>query len=597
MLKTNGLLNKLYQSHKRQIIAVTIALSTILGSSGCESNNKEDQKEVYLVDLTDKYEEEAVLYDSTDKTPITIETADKNKLLALVMNEKTIKDKFYNTIVINENGKMFSGIMNGKYLEDKAIDKVKVDGNVLDKTAKVFASGGLCLSDDYNNIEENSNNCDYVIPEDAYIATTADYKVFPNNKYHWKEAVYVDNNKLYSGYLASDYTYISSGNKKAELIGTKYKVDSTALQLRVDATTDSDILLTLPNGSDVVELPFCNRKMVDNKEWSYVAVYYQGDIMRGYVCSIDYSSSTPVHYLVNEDEYNANQLDSGNNEKLNNNATYNQNRYGKYKIIDVSEYNHDIEFSKVKSSSIDAVLIRMFDSYFMDYSNNTLESEDEMCVKYARECEENNIPYGFYIYSRATTQEMAKKEALKVLQLASKYKFKPTFPIYWDVEPQENEPLYDENNNKVNSVEFIAKNPKKVLDNFNAFADVLINNGYEAGIYSNDETLCRLDPEGINLLDYSVWNSKYYYTDTRCDFTNNNYVQKLDYKGNVAIYQFSETGKIDGIDGFVDCNYGKYDYSLKISQEGKNMYLSEEEVAKITSKTLDNKSASLQKNK
>lgn len=678
------------RAYKKQFLAVTIAISTIFGTGGCGKDNKEEENSIYLVDLTDKYEDEAILYDSKTGKKISMETDDNSKLLALVMDEETDKDEFYETIIINEQGKMIKGLMNGKYLDDDAIDQMKIDENVFEEISRVFADGGLYLLNDYNNLDNSGiRNC--VVKEDAYVATTSDFKVTPNNNYHWKRAVYVANRKIHSGYLASDYTYGILDDDTFKLIGNKYKVNSDALLLRAEPSTDSGALLNLYNGTDVIELSFSERKIIDDKEWCYVAVPYKGEIKRGYVCATDYSNSTPTHYLVTEEEYKEEtykynndkeeeqddvqtkiftvdgssddcnhvnlrelptldstkiaELENGTLVYIDSNADFdntkwakistadgtlgyvstsflfdkdtnkslkeelegkeedkninetleiNESKYGTYKIIDVSEHNRDIDFSKVKESGIDAVIIRMFDSFFMDYDENILSYDDSKYVEYAKECENNNIPYGLYVYSRATTEKMAQQEALKVLRFASKHQLKPTFPIYWDIEPQESQPLYDEDNNKVNSLEFISNNPEQVLNNFYAFAKVLEDNGYEAGIYSNDATLCRIDPEGSNLVDYSVWDAKYYYAKTTCDFVNNYYAQDLDYKGDVAIYQFSETGKIDGIDGTVDCSHGKYDYSQQIIDEYKNVYLSMEEVDKVTQDVLA-ESISMQK--
>ena len=124
---------KITSTYKKQFLAVTIAISTIFGTGGCGKDNKEESS-IYLVDLTDKYEDEAILYDSKTGEEISMETDDNSKLLALVMDEETDKDELYETIIINENGKMIKGLMNGKFLDDDAIDQMKIDENVFEDT-------------------------------------------------------------------------------------------------------------------------------------------------------------------------------------------------------------------------------------------------------------------------------------------------------------------------------------------------------------------------------------------------------------------------------------------------------------------------------
>lgn len=109
--------------------------------------------------------------------------------------------------------------------------------------------------------------------------------------------------------------------------------------------------------------------------------------------------------------------------------------YGDYKIIDISEHNGTIDFKKLKEDGYNQILIRMFDTFFMsDYSEDSMNKVDLKFEEYIEECKKYDIDYGFYIYSRATTEKMAKLEAIKVLYLLNKYDLRPTLPIYWDIE-------------------------------------------------------------------------------------------------------------------------------------------------------------------
>ena len=256
--------------------------------------------------------------------------------------------------------------------------------------------------------------------------------------------------------------------------------------------------------------------------------------------------------------------------------------------IDVSSYQNKIDWSKVKESGVDYAIIKMFDSYFMDYQRDaeTLELTGELSqldsefVNNINGCNENDIPYGIYIYSRAVTEEQARVEAYKFLKFAKQYQIQPTWPIYFDVEPLENEPFYDENGNAVNARDFFANHPEQIVNNFKAWANVLEENGYYCGIYCNDNGLKQLDPDGSELSDYAIWVAKFKYG-AGSGVVNNDELLDVTYAGNYGIYQFSETGTCPGIDGFVDKSYASIDYGKFIVAGEFNQPLTDEEASKV----------------
>ena len=82
-------------------------------------------------------------------------------------------------------------------------------------------------------------------------------------------------------------------------------------------------------------------------------------------------------------------------------------------------------------------------------------------------CEDNNIPYGVYIYSYAQSVSQAKSEAKHVLRLVENHKL--NFPIYLDVEEDDQAKL----------------SKSKLTDIINTFVREIHNQGYEVGIYAN----------------------------------------------------------------------------------------------------------------
>ena len=95
------------------------------------------------------------------------------------------------------------------------------------------------------------------------------------------------------------------------------------------------------------------------------------------------------------------------------------------RVIDVSGYQGDIEWSKVKVSDVYAAILRA------GYGRYDFQKD----VKYDRNkanCEALNIPYGVYWYSYATTPEEAKQEADVCLRVIADAVL--SMPVYFDQE-------------------------------------------------------------------------------------------------------------------------------------------------------------------
>lgn len=189
------------------------------------------------------------------------------------------------------------------------------------------------------------------------------------------------------------------------------------------------------------------------------------------------------------------------------------------KGIDVSKWNGDIDWQKVAATDVDYAIIRC------GYGDNYTYQDDEYWEKNVKGCEENNIPYGVYIYSYAETVEQAKSEVAHVLRLIEGHTL--NFPIYLDVED-----------------EVQAKLPKATLTQIiNTFVNAIHNQGYEVGIYANLNWW-------MNYIDASIANNQTWfkwvaqYNDIGCT-----------YSGIYQMWQCTSTGRVDGIYGDVDLNF------------------------------------------
>ena len=267
---------------------------------------------------------------------------------------------------------------------------------------------------------------------------------------------------------------------------------------------------------------------------------------------------------------------------------------GKYQIVDISSFQGDVDVKVMKEHGVDGIIIKLFDACFMDYPSDMLyELDDQDNGRKVEEliklCEENDMPYGFYVFSRATTESMAQQEAVKTLKFLSKFNARPTLPVYYDIEPF-SEPLYTPDyqygksgsDTYVDAGEFFRDHPDRVIANYKAFADVLKAQGYYVGIYSNLECGFKvIDPTGDLLAGDALWIS--YYPSMR-DIYGFEEVENDpslaepwpdDYNRDVGLYQFTETGHVEGVyEGgaldSLDMSYMYYNYVKTICDGGYN---------------------------
>lgn len=201
--------------------------------------------------------------------------------------------------------------------------------------------------------------------------------------------------------------------------------------------------------------------------------------------------------------------------------------------IDVSQYQGMIDWETVKNE-IDFAILRI------GYGQDEIQQDDKMFKRNADECTRLNIPFGVYIYSYALTPAMAIGEANHVLRLVEGYKM--AYPVYYDLE--------DEKTTATLSNEEIANITK-------AFADTMEANKYYVGVYANlywwNEILTSPMYER-----YARWIARY--------------ASELNYAGDYGMWQYTDKGRVNGIVGDVDLNYGYVDYPTLIQSLGLNNY-------------------------
>lgn len=197
------------------------------------------------------------------------------------------------------------------------------------------------------------------------------------------------------------------------------------------------------------------------------------------------------------------------------------------KGIDVSEFQSDIDWYKVKNSGeVDFAIIRA--GYGKEY-----DQKDKKFDQNARNAQAAGMDFGIYWYSYALDVDSVRKEAEVCMSMLDGYSF--TYPVFFDIEEISQR-------DQLSPAQFSA-----IVD---TFCSTLEENGYTAGVYSFGSMLeTKLYDKIIE--KYSVWVAEY-----------NTAVSV--YKGDYDIWQYSSTGRVDGISTAVDLDYCYVDLSKKI---------------------------------
>ena len=201
-----------------------------------------------------------------------------------------------------------------------------------------------------------------------------------------------------------------------------------------------------------------------------------------------------------------------------------------HKGIDVSVWNGDIDWKTV-AQNVDFAIIRC--AY-----GTTPDSKFETNVK---GCEANNIPYGVYVYARATSEEDALAEANTVLMSLLMNGHIPKLPVFYDVED--------------NATIFQCSNDQ-ILDIVTAFCTVVEDTGLRAGVYCSTSFW----NSKLNKSEYSKW----------CRWVAQ-YYRTCEYSGGMNLWQYSGSGRVPGISTDVDLNY----WFGKVGDES-HMYIMDE---------------------
>ena len=222
------------------------------------------------------------------------------------------------------------------------------------------------------------------------------------------------------------------------------------------------------------------------------------------------------------------------------------------KGIDISYFQGNIDFKKVKADGIDFIIPRCGygksnkDSKFSEYVAGALAAGIE-------------VP-GVYHFSYALNEENAREEARQAVKFAQEAGLPKETIIFFDLE-------YD----SVDYAKRYAVNLDKArcIAHTNAFCQEVQNHGYRTGIYANQDYLNRMYDDAT-IKKYIFW------------YANWNGGKTPSVK--CAFHQWSEKGRVNGINGNVDMDYyyGGADAPAKKP-------MTPEEIEKVAKEVLDGK--------
>lgn len=209
------------------------------------------------------------------------------------------------------------------------------------------------------------------------------------------------------------------------------------------------------------------------------------------------------------------------------------NNFKKTFIVDVSQYQTNVDFNKVYAAGIDGVILRIG---YRGYKYGGF-SADTSFDKYYTQAKAAGLKVGAYFFGQPDSLSDSTDETNYILALLKGRAL--DMPLVYDLE-------YATNDSGITGRLYEAKFTKAQLTSIvNNFCSIVRKKGYEPMLYTG----CSMLTTKMNGADLtcSVWIARY-----------NEFV---DYICNYTMWQYTHTGKVDGISGNCDVSvlYSEYD--------------------------------------
>lgn len=229
-------------------------------------------------------------------------------------------------------------------------------------------------------------------------------------------------------------------------------------------------------------------------------------------------------------------------------SAYTENTRVLQRGLDVSRWNHQIDpasgeylpldWQKIKSEGFDFVIIKA------GSTKSGIEPTFERDYAGAKAA---GLCVGAYFYTYSSDAEGILKDAKMLLTYLEGKQFE--YPIYLDLEDP--------------SLEGLGKN---YLSNMCVtFLEELQRNGYYAGLYTNHTWLTGILDTAKMVTLFDIWYARYPGTSLPA-WNEEKYGKQL------GLWQYTQSGVIDGIDGSFDLNYSYKDYAALMRKWGLNGY-------------------------
>lgn len=190
--------------------------------------------------------------------------------------------------------------------------------------------------------------------------------------------------------------------------------------------------------------------------------------------------------------------------------------------IDVSKYQRNINWTKIKNAGINFVMIRCG---YRGYGSGVLV-QDEMFASHITGAKAAGLRVGIYFFSQAINEAEAVEEASMAVSLAQKYGI--NMPIAIDSEYA---------NGGRGRADGLSKSARTAVTK--AFCNTVKNSGYTPMVYASKSWFgSKLDVSRLS--SYRIWVA--------------HYSDKCGYTGTYHIWQHTDKGKVDGYSGYLDMN-------------------------------------------
>lgn len=194
------------------------------------------------------------------------------------------------------------------------------------------------------------------------------------------------------------------------------------------------------------------------------------------------------------------------------------------KVVDVSAYQDSINWTKAKADGVKGAIIRCG---YRGYETGKLQT-DSMFLNHIKGANKAGVPVGIYFFTEAKTEKEGREEADYAIKLWQTAGVPLSFPIAVDSEAAGGNKDRCKNLTKAQRTNAIK-----------GFCEQIKAKGYKPMIYASTSWLNnKLD---MSKLPYDVWVAQY--------------ASKCEYKGKYIMWQYSSSGKVNGIKGNVDLNH------------------------------------------